>query len=353
MLKFLAMVLITTSVFAQNYDYAGKFGLGAGVGYNWPVFGNKFQDNFDGDLNFDFHGKYNLTSALGLELAYNRHEFQETNQALRSYDLMALYRFNSVDQFSWIAGAGLGLAELTKGTDDGLNPTAKVRVGFDYSITKALVATLAVDYQYVNKSMHEKNLYDESMHLVSPKFQLTWYFGKFDEKSEMSDAANYRKDHPVTSPVQNNAGNGDDDKDGVINSKDKCPATPVGTKVNAYGCGIEEKASVKINVNFASGKSIVEKRYYNELKSLADFMKENPKTKVEIQGHTDNSGSKALNKKISEARAASVSVYLVQNFKIDSNRLSSKGYGDEKPIESNSTANGRAANRRVIAVITE
>ena len=347
MLKFILCLFITTTAFAQNYDYAGKFGLGAGLGYNWPIFGNKFQDNFDGDLNFDLHGRYYFTSALGLELAYNRHEFQETNQALRVFDIVGLYRFTPVDQFSWVAGAGLGMAELTRGVDDGYNPALKLRLGFDYSFTQSLVATLAVDYQYVNKTINEDNLYNANMHLFAPRFQLTWYFGKCEKTSGLTDAAIYRKEHPATDIAA------DDDKDGVINKNDKCPSTPAGVKVNAYGCGTKEKGIVQININFASGKSIVEKRYSNELKKLADFMKENPKTNVEIQGHTDSSGSKELNKKISQARASSVRTYLIENFKIEPSRLSSKGYGDEKPVESNNTAQGRALNRRVIAVISE
>ena len=347
MLKFILCLFITTTAFAQNYDYAGKFGLGAGLGYNWPIIKNDFNHEADKHYLYDFHGRYHFNSSWGAELAFNRHEFYGTTKAIQVFDLTALYRVNPVDQFSWVLGAGIGAADVTKNGEDGLNISAKIRAGFDYSFTQAIVGSFVIDYQQVNKVLNQDALPSGNIHIIAPRFQLTWYFGKCEKTSGLTDAAIYRKEHPATDIAA------DDDKDGVINKNDKCPSTPAGVKVNAYGCGTKEKGIVQININFASGKSIVEKRYSNELKKLADFMKENPKTNVEIQGHTDSSGSKELNKKISQARASSVRTYLIENFKIEPSRLSSKGYGDEKPVESNNTAQGRALNRRVIAVISE
>lgn len=353
MLKFALLFLIASSAFAQNYDYAGKFGLGAGLGANWPIFNNKLNDQADQHYLFDFHGRYNFTSSIGAELGFNRHEFYYTKSALQVFDLTLLYRVNPVDRFSWVLGAGLGAADFTKDGQNGYNIAAKLRAGFDYSYSQSLVASLVVDYQHVNKAFSESKLPVGNIHLIAPRFQLTWYFGKCDETSP-SIAVTPTSSSPVAKsvPVSMN-GNGDDDKDGVLNKSDKCPSTAAGAKVNAYGCAVDEKGTVKININFAPGKSIVESRYNNELKKLADFMKENPKVKVEVQGHTDNTGSKILNKKISEARAAAVALYLVQKFKIESGRVASKGFGDEYPVADNNTASGRTENRRVIAVISE
>jgi len=70
-----------------------------------------------------------------------------------------------------------------------------------------------------------------------------------------------------------------------------------------------------------------------------------------IEGYTDSVGDDAYNLKLSEKRAASVRKYLIKKFGVDESRVSSKGYGETKPIDTNKTAKGRANNRRVEAVV--
>ena len=74
-------------------------------------------------------------------------------------------------------------------------------------------------------------------------------------------------------------------------------------------------------------------------------MQNNPEVSIEIGGHTDNKGSAAYNKTLSENRAKSVYDYLIDNG-IDTDRLTYKGYGFEEPIADNQTEKGRAKNRR-------
>jgi outer membrane protein OmpA-like peptidoglycan-associated protein len=75
-------------------------------------------------------------------------------------------------------------------------------------------------------------------------------------------------------------------------------------------------------------------------------LKDNPSYKVDVDGHTDNTGSDDLNQKLSESRANSVKQYLVDNG-IDESRIVATGYGETKPIADNKTAAGRSKNRRV------
>jgi opacity protein-like surface antigen len=77
-----------------------------------------------------------------------------------------------------------------------------------------------------------------------------------------------------------------------------------------------------------------------------------PETKVVIEGHTDSVGSAAYNQKLSQKRADSVRDYLIQNFNISPDRLTAKGYGEESPVTTNETEEGRRKNRRIQAVIT-
>jgi outer membrane protein OmpA-like peptidoglycan-associated protein len=75
-------------------------------------------------------------------------------------------------------------------------------------------------------------------------------------------------------------------------------------------------------------------------------MKENADLRIEISGHTDNTGTDAINEKLSQARADAVKNYLLASG-VASNRIQSKGYGSLKPIATNETEEGRQANRRV------
>ncbi len=114
---------------------------------------------------------------------------------------------------------------------------------------------------------------------------------------------------------------------------------------------LKEKVTISLNVQFDTDKAVVKPKYKDEIKKVADFMKEYPDTKATIEGNTDNKGSAAYNKKLSKKRADAVADYLVKNFGIDKSRLSTVGYGFDKPVASNATAKGRQQNRRVDAVI--
>ncbi len=84
---------------------------------------------------------------------------------------------------------------------------------------------------------------------------------------------------------------------------------------------------------------------YAELNKISEFLKENPNIKIEIGGHTDNVGTQAYNKALSENRAKAVYSYFI-NQGISSQRLSYKGYYFSVPIANNETEEGRAQNRR-------
>jgi len=113
---------------------------------------------------------------------------------------------------------------------------------------------------------------------------------------------------------------------------------------------VTEPVSITLNVEFDTGKSNIKPKYHNEIKKVADFMKEHPDAKMEIQGHTDNVGKAAYNLKLSQARADSVMKDLTTKFGIEKDRLTAVGYGETKPIASNATKAGKQQNRRVQAV---
>jgi|APTNR8051073442_1049403.scaffolds.fasta_scaffold09483_2 flagellar motor protein MotB len=102
---------------------------------------------------------------------------------------------------------------------------------------------------------------------------------------------------------------------------------------------------VLLNVLFDHDKSTLKKESKNAVKMLADYMKSNPTLKIELHGHTDNTGNPEYNLKLSDKRAETVKNELVA-LGIDDNRISFTGHGDTKPIADNNTNDGRANNRR-------
>lgn len=102
-------------------------------------------------------------------------------------------------------------------------------------------------------------------------------------------------------------------------------------------------------INFDTDKYNIKPQYHDELKTVGDFLKEFPESKGEIAGHTDSTHTRAYNQKLSERRANSVKEYVIKNFGIDPGRITSKGYGEDKPIATNKTKEGKAKNRRIVA----
>jgi OmpA-OmpF porin, OOP family len=157
---------------------------------------------------------------------------------------------------------------------------------------------------------------------------------------------------PTVAGAKDNAGCPwpDTDGDGVADKDDKCP-TVAGTVAN-NGCPeVSDDTMKKLNdygktILFNSGKASFQKQTIPVLQAMAAILKEYPTAKFSLEGHTDADGSEAMNQKLSEDRAAAVKNFLIENG-IDASRLSSKGFGESMPVDSNKTAKGKANNRRV------
>jgi OOP family OmpA-OmpF porin len=113
---------------------------------------------------------------------------------------------------------------------------------------------------------------------------------------------------------------------------------------------IIEKGRQTLDVEFDFNKSIIKQGYYKDIDDLANVMKDYPDLKVVIEGHTDNIGTAAYNKKLSQRRAEAVKQYLVEKG-INANRIAAEGFGFDRPIASNDTDEGRQKNRRVEAAV--
>ena len=112
------------------------------------------------------------------------------------------------------------------------------------------------------------------------------------------------------------------------------------------------KALTFDNVNFATGSADLTEGSKMQLDDLVKIMKGYPKVEIKIEGHTDNQGNEASNKKLSENRAASVKAYLASHG-IGGSRVATAGFGSTKPVADNMNEEGRAKNRRIEAMIVK
>ncbi len=194
--------------------------------------------------------------------------------------------------------------------------------------------------------------------------------GIFDDKDKCPEMAGYPELDGCPYP--------DRDKDGVTDNKDRCPDEPGSTKndgcpitdrdndgvpdatdrcpdepgpASNQGCPeikeeiMQKTAAIAKSIYFDLNSSKLQRRSYAPLDELVQILKDNPSYKLAIESHTDNSGTNDYNQKLSNNRSATVMKYLVSKG-IDASRLTATGFGEETPIATNDTPNGRALNRR-------
>ncbi|MDG9885487.1 OmpA family protein [Pseudomonas putida CSV86] len=156
-------------------------------------------------------------------------------------------------------------------------------------------------------------------------------------------------------------GDGDEDGDGVPDSRDKCPGTPRGTPVDATGCPlappappvveevvvVKEETIVIRDVHFAFDSDKLTAADKSRLNTIAERLRaEKEGVQLTVTGHTDSVGSDAYNQRLSDKRAHSVVRYLVESGVPQGYFVSVSGAGESQPVADNKTAEGRAMNRR-------
>ena len=147
----------------------------------------------------------------------------------------------------------------------------------------------------------------------------------------------------------------DPDQDVVVDRLDRCPSTAPGTTVDNVGCPVlfvvdevtqRVQPLVLQGVNFASGSSRLTQASFAVLDVVVQSLVAHPEVRIEVGGHTDATGSRTTNQRLSLARAQSVMAYLAQQG-MGLDRMESRGYGPDQPIATNTTRDGQAASRRV------
>ncbi len=319
-------------------DLTGRCGIGVDAGAAIPVGGAFVRDNGDVGPAAGVFLRHGFSSHWGAALGYENLSF-DNNLKVDNVLLSGIYSFMPEKRWTPTAlvGAGLGAGI---GNRDFNDFAAKAGLGVDYFLNSDWSVGLQAVYHFVSETGDATRV----AHAIVPGANLTYYFGKDGAPAPA----------PKPAPVVEKKAPVDSDGDGVIDDRDRCPNTPRGAKVDGNGCPEKapEKVSIELKVLFDTAKSDVKPQYNDEIKQVADFMRSYPNTSAEIEGHTDSLGNHDYNVGLSQRRADAVKQVLIDKFGVSASRLSAKGYGPDRPVASNDTAETRAKNRRVVATIT-
>lgn len=354
---FLSMMCLSLTSFAEM-DHEGQWYVNPMIGYQW----------LDGDRDLDDDNVF----GIGLEYQYNERWAAEIKYLLGSHDgdagndadveefiVEGMYHLTGManEKFKPYLAAGLGHADFDyDAAGGGTDTRLLIGPGMRYALndkwsTKADLRWVTTDSDASNEALLTLALSYALGKTASPAAPMPAKpldsdgDGVIDSQDQCPNTA---------AGIQVNAQGCelDDDGDGVVNSMDACPNTTAGAKVDAKGCALKltRTESISLSVTFASNSDLIEARHNSELAKVAKFMKEYPTVSGVIEGHTDDTGKASYNMTLSQRRADAIVNELVSEFGVAADRLSAKGYGEEQPIASNDSAEGRQQNRRVVAV---
>ena len=134
----------------------------------------------------------------------------------------------------------------------------------------------------------------------------------------------------------------------ALDSRGKKSRKAEGQPVDKSGTPVQER--INLDIRFGYGLARVEPEYQDELKQVAELLKDRPEMDIVVAGHTDSRGAKEYNKKLSQRRASSVKQCLVE-YGVPAVRIATRAYGESNPVADNETSEGRRKNRRVEIVL--
>lgn len=334
----LAVVTAVTAPLAVAEN--GRFYINPAIGYQ------DFDSDrdLDGEMSWSLGGEYRYGRNWAAELRYfdTDPDFEKGrgDAEVSQYYLDGLYYFaGQAEKWQPFALMGLGHAEAESGRNDAQETQGAFGGGVRYAFTDNW--SLRADVRAIHG-------FDDSTWDSMVNVGISYAFGSLASAAPAAVVAPV-----VTKPAPAPAPR-DSDGDGVTDDIDRCLNTPPGVVVNAEGCVLTRATEVSfdLSLRFAHDSDVVEAYDSAEVERVVNYLKEHGSATGVIEGHTDNTGNAAYNKKLSERRARAVEVLLVEKYGVTEGRLSSTGYGMERPIASNDTAEGRQANRRVVVKVT-
>ncbi len=373
----LAVVIVlagTSEACAGNR--AGAFNITPFMG--WYSLDNSLP--YDDGLTWGVGLGLNFTKKLGAEFTFNSVDSEE-----QGYDTdVFLYRFDLLYHLTGIAAdkivpyvaAGFGMATYETnhlGFSEEMDFILDTGAGLKVFLSKYVA--LRGDLRLINYRLWGDDAYNNVLYTAGLTFELGGeereppvltlvgeelcppapegclekdWCTKDRDRDGVPDCIDQCPDTPAGCPVDKEGCPLDSDRDGVPDCMDRCPGTPEGATVDSEGClkDIEKGFLVSWNILFDFGSAELRPESFPTLDEVAAYLKAYPGARMEIQGHTDDSGPAEYNILLSSERAESVKRYLVENG-VPQDRIETRGYGLTVPIVPNDTPENRAMNRRV------
>jgi OOP family OmpA-OmpF porin len=333
----IAAFVILLPLSARSEIRAGSVEVEPFVGYNF------FQNSQNLNNGIIFGGRlgYNFTKYFGIEIGG---EFQHTNVGDTTktnategqfngsannvdatfYYMDAIVHLMPDSKFTPFIEAGIGGVHYSPRISHGDMPAFNIGIGAKYALTDNIALRVDVQDFIVTEIMQE------TYNNIGVTAGIVFAFGGQAKPEPVAKA------EPIPEPIV-------EPEPVVVVAPPPPPPAPKPV--------IIEKGRQTLDVKFDFDKSTIKGAYNDDINNLSKVMKDYPDLKIVIEGHTDSVGTNAYNKKLSQRRADAVKNYMVQKNGIDSSHISTVGYGEEKPIADNATAEGRAQNRRVEAAV--
>jgi len=339
-----AAVIAAFAAGAQAADEVGKMYVNPQYGYTWLDSSRQMDDGDHLGAGIGWH----LTDLLSVEVNWLDADFEsETARELEQtvYSLDYLLVFNRASRVSPYITLGGGYIENKYNTDfDEYGPLAQAGVGLLLDLgensSRSFVFQIRPEVKY-RFDWADGPVEDTHGDLV---INLGFAFN-FGASASTPTVAQAPPRPPAPLPVTP-PGPMDSDHDGVLDTDDRCPGTPEGVAVDSTGCPRRGPVVLR-GVSFATNSATLTPESLPVLDGVAGDLRKYPRLRVELQGHTDSSGADAYNLDLSQRRAESVRNYLVAQG-VSGTQLEARGFGESEPIGDNTTAEGRADNRRVV-----
>jgi OOP family OmpA-OmpF porin len=366
-----ATLLVSSALHATDYNYE----ITPLIGVVFPEGNLHLNDQFlvGGEIQIN-----NLTETIKPELQIlhslsSEYKGNDADTAITRLGLNGVYEFDTEDKVTPFVKMGVGYETLYYRYFENLD-SAYVAAGAGIKVPLADRFDLKLETQYMLK--HNDARYDSNLAMMAG---ITYSFGPACT-STLAEATPTVATPAIVAPVAVAAVmvESDSDGDGVVDSKDACPDTPIDATVDKKGCiadsdedgvlnindtcpntlsGVEvdETGCAKsfvIAINFAYDSNVIPDEKKEAIKKLSDFLKANPHYNIAIIGHTDSDGSNVYNLKLSKKRAQALKSALY-DLGIEEGRMSVSGQGESSPVASNDSEEGRKQNRRLELIFTK
>lgn len=390
-----AVVASGASAFSGGVKQSG-LQINPGAGYYQFDSDQQIEDSAFAHLGLE----YQFKSGFALEGSYVQNATESSLNSAQDIDydqyrIDGLYYFRQGQRFQPYLSAGVGEANLETNSIEADETLVNGGLGARYFLTPAL--SLRGDARLFNSQDNETTANAVTLTLSyllggeersKPKSKPVIDLVKTPvdtDKDGINDDIDQCSGTPAGLAVDAKGCLLDSDQDGIADAEDKCVDTAAGAEIDAMGCAIvaevapevvEEpvvaeinnlddveaalkasqkiptKVSLNLDVKFGNNNSYLSEDYYPEVERLANFLKAHETAKVTIEGHSDNLGNADYNKMLSEKRAKHIQQLLVERYQVPQDKLGAIGYGEERPVADNTTAEGRSINRRVTASVT-